>query len=428
MKEKRGIVPCDAAGLAAFVTALLAGCWNLLRSIAMGDSTVALTFLIVDAVFALTAYAAWKGRMPWLLLVNAAGGGTMFYITNYILVDSLLQPALLAEVVVSAVCLVVGTVDVIRCKRHIRRIPYVPMAAAAVIVVGFLLTWMYNVNEAKSAQGHAHNELWAVPQEYDAPGCDQPGTVETLTYQTKAYGTDGRAVEKQAQIYLPYGYDESEQYNILYLMHGTGDDEKYWLTTHSYNKDMLDRLIASGEIEPLIVVTPTFYTEDDFADDLDQLTYAFRDELRYDLMPAVESRYSTYAESCDEAGFTASRDHRAFAGLSRGSVTACHAALCGNLDYFSWFGMFSAFRTDDEYLKQTLQSEEYAQYPINYLYMSCGNFDFAMNWQIDGYQRLLELEPRLTQGVNYDIDVYPMRYHSIGCWHLSLYNFLQRIF
>ena len=41
-------------------------------------------------------------------------------------------------------------------------------------------------------------------------------------------------------------------------MHGTGDDEKYWLKTNPYNKTMLDNMIADGDIEPLIVVTPTF--------------------------------------------------------------------------------------------------------------------------------------------------------------------------
>ena len=63
-------------------------------------------------------------------------------------------------------------------------------------------------------------------------------------------------------------------------MHGTGDDEKYWLKTNPYNKTMLDNMIADGDIEPLIVVTPTFYVEDDCADDLDQLTYSFAKELK----------------------------------------------------------------------------------------------------------------------------------------------------
>ena len=53
--------------------------------------------------------------------------------------------------------------------------------------------------------------------------CDQQGTVESLTYEAPAYatnellGTDS-TIEKTVQVYLPYGYDESKQYNVLYLL------------------------------------------------------------------------------------------------------------------------------------------------------------------------------------------------------------------
>lgn len=211
-------------------------------------------------------------------------------------------------------------------------------------------------------------------------------------------------------------------------MHGTGDDENYWLQTHPSNKIMLDRMIAQGEIEPLIVVTPTFYVEDDCADGLDALTFSFREELRNDLMPAVESKYATWAETPDDAGFAASREHRAFAGLSRGAVTTANSALCGSLDYFSYFGLFSSFRTTEEHVRETIQSEAWSELPINYLYATTGNFDFATPYMVPGYRMLCDVEPRLVEGVNTSFDIFPMRYHSIGHWHLSLYNCLQKLF
>jgi enterochelin esterase-like enzyme len=287
---------------------------------------------------------------------------------------------------------------------------------------------MVQVHIAKRSQGKAENQLWAVPEKYDSEECDQPGSVTKLTYRTKAYGTDMRDVEKSAYVYLPYGYDETKQYNILYLMHGTGDNEAYWFETHAYNKTMVDHLIASGDIDPLIIVTPTFYVEDDCMNELDHLTYSFAQELRNDLMPVVESTYSTYAESCDSEGFIRSRDHRAFAGLSRGAVTAYHSAMCASLDYFSWFGAFSGSRTTADYFRDTIQSEGFEDYSINYLYVSSGNFDFALPNQLEEYQALLDLEPRLVPGENTALEVYPMRYHSIGSWHLALYNFLLKIF
>ena len=270
--------------------------------------------------------------------------------------------------------------------------------------------------------------LWGVPAKFDTGEIPEAGTLEELVYETKAYATDGRSVTKRALVYLPYGYDPDKNYNILYLMHGTGDDENYWLKTHAYNKTMLDRMIAQGEIDPLIVVTPTFYVEDDCLDGLDALTFSFREELRNDLMPAAESRYSTWARTPDDAGFAASRDHRAFAGLSRGAVTTANSVLCGSLDYFSWYGLFSSFRTTQDHILETIQSEEEQDLSIHYVYATTGNFDFATPYMAPGYRMLCENVPRLKEGVNTSFDIFPMRYHSIGHWHLSLYNFLQKIF
>ena len=289
--------------------------------------------------------------------------------------------------------------------------------------------WRYESSTARNLTSDASSNIWEVPACYDSDSSTgHSGTVEEISYQTLAYATDSRSLEKRACVYLPYDYDPSVSYNILYLMHGTGDDENYWLKTFSYNKTMIDRMIDNGDIKPLIIVTPSFYVEDDCMDDLDQLTYSFAQELRNDLMPAVESKYSTYARDCSNEGFIASRDHRAFAGLSRGAVTMYHSALCGSLDYFSWFAAFSGSRTDADYFKDHLQSDVFKDYPIHYLYVSSGTFDFALPGQLRDYQALLQTDDRLISGENTCFDVYPMRYHSIGSWHLALYNFLPKIF
>lgn len=418
---------CDKIDGIVLGVIALAGCVHLARYIALGSLLGFVTVLAVETLFALIAYMAWKGRLPCLLLLIAAAGVILFVNTNH-LETTMFNIAFLLQAIAAFLGAVLGLIFMIREKQPVRCIPYAAGLLAIAVVVTFLAAWKINTDKAKTAQGAARREIWAVPEQFDSVECDQPGTVEEIVYQTKAYATDQRDVEKRALVYLPYGYDGSRPYNILYLMHGTGDDENYWLSTHGYNKVMLDNLIANGDIGPLIVVTPTFYVEDDCMDGLDALTYSFREELRGDLMPAVESRYSTYAERCDEEGFSASRDHRAFAGLSRGAVTTCHAAFCGSLDYFSWFGMFSAFRTSEDYLRQTIQSEKFADYTINYLYMTSGNFDFALPAQVSGYQMLVGMEPRLVYGVNTLFEVFPMRYHSMGNWHLALYNYLQKIF
>ena len=349
----------------AVILVLLSGI-DIVRFAILGDKTAFITFSMIAVTFMLVAYMAWKSKMPFLYLVIAAAAFVLYFNTNF-------------------------------------------------STSTYYFNWLFLVESIIAAK-------------YDAEESEQAGTVEEVVYDTKAYATDERDVKKTAYVYLPYGYSEEKEYNILYLMHGTGDDEKYWLKTNPYNKTMLDNMIADGDIEPLIVVTPTFYVEDDCADDLDQLTYSFAKELRNDLMPEIESVYSTYAKSADDEGFAESRDHRAFAGLSRGAVTMYHSALCQSLDYFSWFGAFSGSRTDKTAFEDTIQTSNFAELPIHYLYVASGNFDFALPGQVQDYQALLDIEPRLRSGVNTCFDVFPMRYHSMGNWHLALYNFLQKIF
>ena len=129
------------------------------------------------------------------------------------------------------------------------RLAVLPLAAAVLILVGFLGFWKVRYDAGHEAQGQARDELWAVPAKYDGEEPEQAGTVEEVVYDTRAYATDGRNVKKSAYVYLPYGYSKDEQYNILYLMHGTGDDEKYWLKTNQYNKTMLDNMISDGDID-----------------------------------------------------------------------------------------------------------------------------------------------------------------------------------
>lgn len=98
----------------------------------------------------------------------------------------------------------------------------------------------------------------------------QSGTVEKLIYDTRDYYGDGRDVQKTAYVYLPYGYEPADtvtRYNILYLMHGwTGAAGEYFFAGNGYVENLLDRMIEKGDIAPLIVVSPSFYTEESSRD------------------------------------------------------------------------------------------------------------------------------------------------------------------
>ncbi len=178
----------------------------------------------------------------------------------------------------------------------------------------------------------------SVPQRVYSPA-EKRGKIETFYYDVA--GADGSKTKKRARVYTPWSYnrkDHSKRYNVLYLMHGGGDN------TTSFCEDprsplsltnVLDHLIADGKMEPVIVVMPTFYPDDrnigeNRMEDAIALTRDFHKELRRDLIPAVETAYNTWLKSPDSASVTASRRHRAFGGFSMGALATWYQLAFDN--------------------------------------------------------------------------------------------------
>ena len=188
--------------------------------------------------------------------------------------------------------------------------------------------------------------LEAIPEEYLEPSA-QPGQVVRIDYESSTYDESARDMDKYAYVYLPYGYNEADdetRYNIFYLMHGwTGNAELYLGGENGDRplKRILDHLIANGDMEPMSVVTPTYYHDNaqqgsSIANEDAVLTANFYQELLNDLMPAVESAYHTFADSADPSGLQSAREHRIFGGFSMGGVTTWYTFLHG-LDYFKYY-------------------------------------------------------------------------------------------
>lgn len=184
-----------------------------------------------------------------------------------------------------------------------------------------------------------------IPRSFTTPA-DEPGRLVELvydTYESQTYEQRTRRLRKRAIVYLPSDYDDGTAHDVFYLMHGGWGDETTTLGTPdapSTFKNVLDNAIAAGEIDPLIVVCPTYNntSPDDSADFSLALTLTenYRNELLNDLIPAVEDRYSTYAERVSSTGLEESRDHRGFGGFSMGAVTTWRTfRYC--LDFFRHF-------------------------------------------------------------------------------------------
>lgn len=114
-------------------------------------------------------------------------------------------------------------------------------------------------------------------------------------------------------VYVPDGYDAgTDNYPVLYLLHGFGDNERAWVDKGSIQAKA-DRLIASSAIPPALIVMPGC-PRCWWADGArEKAETAFWSEL----VPTVARLYRTIE----------TREGRVIAGLSAGGYGAIHLSL-----------------------------------------------------------------------------------------------------
>lgn len=281
----------------------------------------------------------------------------------------------------------------------------------------------------------AKREGITIPAEYRQLKKEHAGTVELISYTTKDYYGDGQEITKPAYVYLPYGYDETKQYNVLYLLHSAGGDETEWGLNSQFStvRLVMDNLIYYGDIEPFIIVTPYgmpsrgFYRET--AETVDIAYGGFVTELRNDLIPYIEANYATYGDY-NEAGYdmAAARDHRAIAGGSFGAMQTIDIGMCECLDLFSWFGPFSPGLTVYEPEEIAERINTFEDYEIRCIYNVCGNSETG--YAETSVYLLRDLEKwtdKVKRGDN--LFMYMVEGgHGKDTWGLGFYNFAQILF
>ena len=271
-----------------------------------------------------------------------------------------------------------------------------------------------------------------IPEKYLQYQLKEPGTIEQISYTTYDYFGDGAEITKYANVYLPYGYNTEKKYNVLYLMHGIGGDENEWGMTGSTSevKRMMDNLIYNGDIEPFIVVTPNGRSSSNFAaqgSDYNSF-YEFGKELRNDLIPYIEKTYSIYGEySEDGYDMSASREHRAMAGLSMGGMQTINIGIGECVDLFGYFGAFSAAPTSNTAAK-TAELLKDKDYEIYYFYNICGTEDnIAYASASAAAKTLSEVCDRFDPDRNFMWQELK-GVHDFKIWYLGFYNFAQIAF
>jgi enterochelin esterase-like enzyme len=147
-------------------------------------------------------------------------------------------------------------------------------------------------------------------------------------------------------VYLPPDYDDGgRDYPVLYLLHGGGTGQPSdWFTLSGIDQ-MLDQMILSGQIRPLIAVAPDGRRDVDnevatyFLDDADG-SLRWQTMFIEDFIPGIEDKYRAIGNG----------DARALLGISMGGM----AASIYQLKYPDMFAGISAlsasFRTEAQML------------------------------------------------------------------------------
>jgi enterochelin esterase-like enzyme len=197
---------------------------------------------------------------------------------------------------------------------------------------------------------------------YELPIADpaQRGTVQYIPYTT-ILGDDGHSLG----LYLPAGYDpnRAEPYPVMYLAHGILGDETDFLVPGNV-PNILDHMIARGEIEPAVVVTMGNHftgTSLDFSS-YDRTNAA--DNLVQTILPLIEASYHVSDR----------REGRVYGGFSYGGMTGGFVIRAYPTTFQS-YGFFSGF--------PSLTSEDYdaiaAAVGTNDLFIFLGNGVFEGN-------------------------------------------------
>ena len=266
-----------------------------------------------------------------------------------------------------------------------------------------------------------------IPDEY-LRTVDNGGTVTKIHYQSKDYFGDGAEVTKYALVYLPPDYSEDNQYDLLVLCHGIGGSEGEWTFGNNWSipRNVIDHLITEGVIPPIIIVMPNGRSTAKYMDASMGNAgsfYVFGQELRNDLLPYMDANYATYG-SLTPDDLSASRNHRAMAGLSMGGMQTINIGLCECLDLFSAFGAFSAAPSSNNSTMIAASLAKFPDLPIRYFYSICGTEDgTAYGPASQAAKNLPDYTDRFTEA-NWRWQELKGG-HDFNIWNLGLYNFAR---
>ncbi len=238
------------------------------------------------------------------------------------------------------------------------------------------------------------------------------GTVTIHWYDSKASGT-----RRRLHVYTPpgYGKDTMTKYPVLYLLHGSGDNDSHWMHIGRANV-IADNLIAGGKAVPMLIVMPDGHVIERPAGTVDdrkrqEIRQAFEEDLLESVVPLVEANYRVRMDA----------GSRAIAGLSMGSAQSLMVGL-GHTDRFAWIGAFSgAISREDPVLAGLKADPAKANERLRLLWLAIGKEDGGLKNKQALSAALKDMgvkhEYKETDGA-----------HRWSVWRVYLAEFLPRLF
>lgn len=245
-----------------------------------------------------------------------------------------------------------------------------------------------------------------------------------------SYYSETAKDNKECNILLPAGYDETLTYPVMYIIHGFHGSHSDQIDTDSYVVLLYGNMLHDGLTVPMILVNVDMYTDVEKDKDSktdEELRYIYDktvDDIEADLMPFIESGYPVKT----------GRENTAVAGMSEGGAKS----LCTGFKWLDKFGYIAGFAPDtnvipigENYMDSfwtvpyfpegfPLPSEDNTPY---YVYMAVGDED---PWNIEG--TLYYGEVLSDMGVKNQTDLVKGYGHDYIFWRQCFYNYFKKVF
>jgi enterochelin esterase-like enzyme len=188
------------------------------------------------------------------------------------------------------------------------------------------------------------------------------GTVHEHVYFSKSLNA-----RRRLHVYTPPGYEkDSKSYPVLYLFHGSGDNDATWTDT-GRAQFISDNLLAQNKTRPMILIMTDGHAVTGNPTQvgpelINRNVESFSNDVLKDVMPLVDSLYRTKP----------GRDNRAVIGLSMGGGQSLSLGL-RHRDQFAWVGGMSSFLPNPE--KIVTEAFPDSKSDLKTLWFACGKDD-----------------------------------------------------